>query len=633
MVSFPLQDNLLVYCPPNPHPIQHHDKAWWSLHQQQIPPNLTFHRPSPTQTWSQSWPHLSGMLKQPFVSLYTCRCGYCQGQMLTTSSYQCQTTPHSSHYFRTFKLNQLNHEIALINAGHEYPIPYEPSAFGPPVNINGDVLPSQGDTKDADTPNLSKRTPPQMPCARIKEGPTSKKHKDKGHTGCKYLYCKSCCHEFGIPGECYPHRVNPPSTQHSSNQLTLPYTQPSLSSNQLASNQSTNCSTQSTTSSADIPTRKRIRLLPEQCSQSVHRIGRIMTEDGEQALASARLKQEDTIRKASAPSIDTGKVVSLHLVTNPSTPVISHHFPNWPTAILNECPSLLREAQAAAGPDWNKNLLVWDEPVKNRREIGVAIPHKYTRSSRNLVICVPSQRAELSNALQDILEGLGLGKPNIPKLPKIEVPEESKARQSDGSQQAPVCILDSDSDMDLPMDPCPAVSPGAASSVFIPHASSSHNKFKHFDPALFSIVEDQTDTKPTISGLPGSNNKQLIDLKEWPGKDALASDLVLWAKAMGVPAARHARIPQWVRYFGATYQLQPPTVYRYASFVDEVDYYRLKRWVEAWPEEGSTNKHNLTISQVRRHFQHEFNIVSKLVKNKKTDTTSPPKSCKRKSYP
>lgn len=78
---------------------------------------------------------------------------------MDTVKVKCEATPHYSHYFRTFKLNQLNHEIALINAGHEYPIPYEPSAFGPPVNINGEVLQSQDVAKDAGTSNPSKRPP------------------------------------------------------------------------------------------------------------------------------------------------------------------------------------------------------------------------------------------------------------------------------------------------------------------------------------------------------------------------------------------------------------------------------------------------------------------------------------------
>lgn len=283
-----------------------------------------------------------------------------------------------------------------------------------------------------------------MPCARIKEGPTSKKHKDKGHTGCKYLYCKSCCHEFGVPGLCYPHRLIGQSTRHSSNQLTstqstepsiqLSSTQSSESSNQLTSTQSTDASnqltltqstnqvtftqtltqstpsTQSISSATSFQPRKRTRLLPEQCSQSVHRVGRIISEEGESLLASARRKQEEATRKASAPSIDEGKVVSLHLVTHPSTPVISQHFPNWPSVKLNESQSLLREAQAVAGTSWNGNLLVWDEPVKNWREIGVEIPHRYTHAFRNLVICLPSQRVALSITLQDILEGLGLAR-------------------------------------------------------------------------------------------------------------------------------------------------------------------------------------------------------------------------------
>lgn len=157
--------------------------------------------------------------------------------------------------------------------------------------------------------------------------------------------------------------------------------------------------------------------------------------------------------------------------------------------------------------------------------------------------------------------------------------------------------------------------------------------FNHLDPALFGIAGEETDALPEIPVLPAASNQaQPINLKEWPGKDSLASELLQWAKAMGTPVARLARIPQWVKYFGAKYELQPPTVYHYAAFVDEVDYHRMKQWVEAWPEDGPTNKHNLTISQVWRHFQFEFNVVSGLVK-KQTGTSSPQRSRKRKSHP
>ncbi|KAH9811635.1 hypothetical protein DFH28DRAFT_1084893 [Melampsora americana] len=481
-----------------------------------------------------------------------------------TVKVKCQTTPH---YYRTFKLNQLNHEIALINAGHKYPIAYEPSAFGPPVNINGDVLPSVDEAKDARTPNPSKQTPPSMPCARIKEGPTSMKHKDKGHTGCKYLYCKSCCHEFGVPGECYPHRSTIPAT------MLAPQ--------------------------SSIPSCKRSRLLPEQCSQSVHRIGRIMSEDGELLLASARRKHKESKSKPSAPSIDEGKVVSLHLVSHPSTPVISHHFQHWPTVTLQDCPSLLREAQVVAGEDWNRSLLVWDEPVKNWREIGVDIPHKYTRSSRNLVLCVPTHRVALAKSLQDILERLGLGKPMLPRVRQIEAnpvsPHEKDQKTTlkstfpgiHKSGPEPICIFDSDSEMDS------AQSQGEGPSVT--HVSSTRDHIKHLNPALLGMVDEEFDTKPLLPESSTSNIDLPEALLEWPGEHALAADFLVWGKAMGIP-----------------YQIQPPTVYRYAAFIDEVGYYRMKVWYDQWPEEGETNKHNLKISQLRRHFQVEFNRVSSL---------------------
>ena len=61
---------------------------------------------------------------------------------------------------------------------------------------------------------------------------------------------------------------------------------------------------------------KRPKVLPAQCAQSVRRVGRILSDQSAATIATAR--QLLTVKKESAPIIDTGKVISLHLVTSVS---------------------------------------------------------------------------------------------------------------------------------------------------------------------------------------------------------------------------------------------------------------------------------------------------------------------------
>ncbi|EGG12264.1 uncharacterized protein MELLADRAFT_59213 [Melampsora larici-populina 98AG31] len=304
-----------------------------------------------------------------------------------------------NHYYRTFKLNQLNHEIACINAGAKYPIPFDPSAHGPRVNIAGVVLPPPPPkpSKTAKTP----RAPPAIMCARPQEGATAAKHKPAGHAACSSRYCKSCCIAYGPPGACHAHRqkepIMPPAQLRSNPAPRVPHQPPTAP-----------------------PNPKRLRLIPAQCAQSVRRSGRTIPDESDKIIeratqAQAERKQlsphvvvQDDARASSNAPFDEGKVVSLHLVTlEQRHPVLSHMFPQWPLATLQDCTSLLRKAKEAAGPKWDDTVLFWDEEIRNWHEIPVTLPHRYTH--RHLVICIPSQRVALCTQLQEVLEDLHMG--------------------------------------------------------------------------------------------------------------------------------------------------------------------------------------------------------------------------------
>ncbi|EGF97475.1 uncharacterized protein MELLADRAFT_85334 [Melampsora larici-populina 98AG31] len=550
--------------------------------------------------------------------------------------------PTSDHYYRTFKLNQLNHELARINAGDKYPIPYNALLHGPPVNIKGEVVTEQVSPKNSppSASQRSQRAAPSQLCARPREGPTAEKHKSAGHTGCTQKYCKACCHAYGPPGKCYVHRIAP---------------EPKQAATSTPSNTST-------TTHAPLPTApqpKRARIIPEQCAQSVRYTGHVLTEDRELVLSNAKKLKQDMFRKALEPRLDPNKVVSLHLVTQPTTPVITQHFPTWPTVALDECESLWREAKAAAGLSWNGHILVWDEQLKNwvgifglpphrlqidpfldcsQRDIALTLPHQYPRTTRNLVLCLPSQRITLANDLQAVLERFGLGKPYIPKapvqlatVPKVEPASPPPlAKPFAGTSQQPIEVLNSKTDSDLDLHDWPELDIALTVSPTLSGEASSDNVipdlFRHLDPALMGNMAAQNleaDEKPFNS----SNNAPVLN--DWPGEDAMTFTLLAWHLAVGMPAPRKRRIPCWIEFFGTEYQLEEQTVYRYAHWVGKVTYPRFKAWLDSWPEEGEKNRYNITIVEARRHFQAEFLVVSGL--KQPGDPTAPRKRKERQA--
>ncbi|EGF98420.1 uncharacterized protein MELLADRAFT_113561 [Melampsora larici-populina 98AG31] len=632
-VPFHLLFNPTIWPPRSPHfvsilrPASRRHEASQPLHRIEVPADTPIPPPSFTCSSWPCWPGLSHVHGQHFTDLHTRRCGYGQGQSQCSSFFQSDLStgktnrvhffliptsfrspvvpidqcPNSEHYYRTFKLNQLNYELARINAGEKYPIPYNASLHGPPLNIKGEFVAEQVSPKSAS--QRAQRAAPSQLCARPRDGPTAEKHKSAGHTGCTQKYCKACCHAYGTPGTCYVHRMKPEGSQDATPAPSHP----------------------STTSHAPwstVPQPKRARIIPEQCAQSVGRTGHVLNKDGERVLSNARKWKEDMVRKASEPRLDPSKVVSLHLVTQPTTPVITHHFPTWPLVALDECESLVREAKAAADLSWNGHILVWDDQLKNWRDIALTLPHQYTRTAKNLVLCLPSQRHDLAKEVQDVLESFGLGKPSIPKAPvqETKVPKTEpwspprSATHVAGSSLGPIEILDSDLPLDTDnapeLDTTPSKRPFITPSGDASSDNVTPDSFRHLDPALTGNLSAQ-DLAADQKSFNSSSTEAPV-LKVWPGEDAMTFTLLAWHHAVGMPAIRARRIPYWINFFGTEYELEEQTAYRYAHFVDKVTYPRFKAWLDSWPEEGEKNRYNITVSEARRNFQAEFNAVTGL---------------------
>ncbi|EGF97387.1 uncharacterized protein MELLADRAFT_70032 [Melampsora larici-populina 98AG31] len=535
--------------------------------------------------------------------------------------------PTIKHYVRTFKLNQLRHEIALINAGATYPIPFDASAHGPQVNVHG--MP------------LAPRT--AIDCARPHIGPTAKGHKKTGHTGCTHRFCKSCCVAFTPAGGCYVHRVKAPPPQ--------PATNPSATATPARLAPPPNP-----------PVAKRPKLLPAQCAQSVRRVGHMVNDEGLLVLARARLNVTPATPRVPNPAfsndavrnqgIDRSKVVSLHFVTRvseshtvsfgitrfhssqrclqgSSNPVISQLFNDWPVAVFSDSPSLMCDTQAAAGQAWNGHLVVWDEEIRNWRELGVDIPHTYIETVKNLVICLPHERSSLSLELQEKLEGFQLVKPLVPQIkiestdsnvPQTQIstgsvananvqtgsiqnarfPNRVPPNATKGTRAEPICLLfDSDSDEEThqqSLQPWSEMPSTPASSLLGNPAEEV----------------DKLDVKPSHSDLHPQEPEHYGSLKEWPGKELLVSSLLDWFISAGIPPRRKARIQLWHVRFGSEYRFSKKTVYHYVGWVKLVGYERMVQWAKDFTERGEHTMHNLTVAQTRPHFQSEYNTVCSL---------------------
>ncbi|EGG06991.1 uncharacterized protein MELLADRAFT_106247 [Melampsora larici-populina 98AG31] len=145
-------------------------------------------------------------------------------------------------------------KVTLINASVKYPIPFDESQHGPPVNIHGAALqPQVIQTKSqAGTSTQQKQPPPAVKCAQPSQGPTAARLKSASNLGCTSHYCRSCFIAFDVPGGCYKHWPKGPDNIC---QPPAPTNTPQLLCSQPA---------------AMLPEPKQTRVIPPaQCSQSV----------------------------------------------------------------------------------------------------------------------------------------------------------------------------------------------------------------------------------------------------------------------------------------------------------------------------------------------------------------------------
>ncbi|KAH9806870.1 hypothetical protein DFH28DRAFT_918912 [Melampsora americana] len=351
----------------------------------------------------------------------------------------------TNHIWKTWRCDQLNHELALINAGRPRPIVSEPSDWGPRVSPGGKVLPPRpavapkqaryqpfthrGAAVGNSNPTNGKTV---LPCKRIYKGTLSQNHKKVANKECPHQYCLGCCHAYGT-GICRKHTLRAPNatpSQTNDHGLTpQQVTDFGLTDHQLLSTSvprntfggPTQLNTSSSTSVLCVSTQPSttprrqppaMRPQPHKWAQAADTLGRRLTSDTIAIIQKNRAERDRAAaRHASAP-LDKNKLATILLWVNPVTPqTITAYFPRWPIADLEQS-DLLMQAIHNVDPQWNRALSVWDNALHSWRDTMVNYPHRCPEDNRTILLRLMTVEVPLT-ALPQLPNPL----PALPPLP------------------------------------------------------------------------------------------------------------------------------------------------------------------------------------------------------------------------
>ncbi|KAH9810176.1 hypothetical protein DFH28DRAFT_1085724 [Melampsora americana] len=466
-------------------------------------------------------------------------------------------TPDNDHHWRTWRCDQLNHELALINLGEPRPIISNVGDWGPRVSPTGEVLlpapePQPGPRyhpflnrpgTSVATPNgRAPRSQPLVPCKRPLEGPIAQSHKTAANKECPSQYCLGCCLEYGSP-------------------LCRKHARPSARSIQPFQTAEPFASRIADPILRAKPRGTAFEARPHQWAQASNSLGRRVPQATMAMLQNHREQREHAAQRQVSSLIDESKLVTIDLWLNPVEPKrITALFPTWPKACFGESPLLVQALQSANGPNWNQALIFWDEKINAWRDTLDSYPHRFSVHQHTILVRLPSVEVPLSA---------------LPSAKKV------------GSSKAPVSTFLSSSDLP-PIYDQPS-SPQESSQTPPPNNNPLTNSNPSVEPAqtlepssgnLQSPGIQQPTTQPPV-------NPTVLQ-SGWPS-GVLVSTLVEWNKRWG---------GQWKFVIG--------TMYRYRAFVKEVDKGPISMG------DHYRSQPQATVADARMRFHKEFKIVAKL---------------------
>ncbi|EGG00880.1 uncharacterized protein MELLADRAFT_111351 [Melampsora larici-populina 98AG31] len=321
---------------------------------------------------------------------------------------QCPT-PDNDHNWKTWRCDQLNHELALINLGEPRPIISKIGDWGPRVSPFGQVLRPAPDPQPGHpyhpflhrsgvtTPNgRPPRSKPNVICKRPLEGPLSQSHKTAANKECPSQYCLGCCQAFGSP-LCRRHprasasTASLPSQPNQDNPMNFREAWESHVSEPSAASGNVNPTPRRTTKATASQAR------PHQWAQTSNSLGRRVPHKKMVMLQQNREQRDHAAQRQLSSLIDESKLVTIELWLDPVKPkAITALFPFWPKCCFSKSTLLVHALQSAHGPNWNRALIFWDEKIGGWRDTLDSYPHRFDVNQRTIVVRLPTVEVPIS---------------------------------------------------------------------------------------------------------------------------------------------------------------------------------------------------------------------------------------------
>ncbi|EGG07454.1 uncharacterized protein MELLADRAFT_62657 [Melampsora larici-populina 98AG31] len=303
---------------------------------------------------------------------------------------QCPT-PANNHNWKTWRCDQLNHELALINLGAPRPIISKEGDWGPRISPSGQVL------TPAPERNPGHPYHPFLNCLGTPANTPNGRAPSLGFvinltvgipcllTDCLSQYCLGCCLQYGTP-LCRKH----PRPTRSSTPLDIP--DPLV--NRMA-HSSVHALNEPTPRGKSKGTASQAR--HHQWAQTSNSLGRRVPQEAMAMFQNHREQRDEAAQRQAASLIDESKLVMIELWLNEVKPkTITVLFPFWPKACFGESPLLVQALQSANGPNWNRAIIFWDEKITAWRDTLDSYPHCFSAHQRTIVVRLPSVEVPLS---------------------------------------------------------------------------------------------------------------------------------------------------------------------------------------------------------------------------------------------
>ncbi|EGF97731.1 uncharacterized protein MELLADRAFT_114128 [Melampsora larici-populina 98AG31] len=542
-------------------------------------------------------------------------------------------TPNNGHNWKTWRCDQLNHELALINLGTARPIISVKSDWGPRVSPKGEVLddapapqPSNGRYQPYSKNRSHARTSPAktgLLCKRIYEGKVSQNHKKAANKECPHQYCLGCCTAYGSMS-CSKHsrssKVAPiqPKTQEITHQTLQHLGITAQQFTQLSEIQASKASTpRQQTATGSAPRRSAPSPAPASASnphkwaQFANTLGQRMPIESIVMLQKNRADRAEADNRKKETLIDTAKMATISLwVNSAASKPIAAYFPQWPVVYLNQSDLLLQAVTTAVGPEWDGALSVWDHTLNSWMDTMVNYPHQLPDGQRSIIVRLPNVDVP-HHALMPSAKVLNKGSPGNLAIPasaflskkdlpaicenQLSTDQTSTASPSNSQEQphpnnSPIGnLLGESTQQTIPSSIARPATPPTRIEVDLTLSPTP-------------TVEERQD-KASPSGKGETKGKATVTSaspkrkKGWPAKTELLSSLVAWYYDTLDGDPRET----WVVHFGDQWVLTK-TMYRYRAWVELVGPETMQLRFNTQP--------GATVAEARDFWSDEFKKVS-----------------------